>query len=96
MNWNEVRQAYPAQWLLIEALEARTLSDHQRELERIAVIEKCADGMDAMNKYRQLHRQHPRREFYFVHTARESLDIEERRWLGIRAGHETDNHGLWV
>jgi hypothetical protein len=24
------------------------------------------------------------REFYFVHTSREELDIVERQWLGIR------------
>jgi len=25
MLWNQVRQAYPSQWLIIEALEAQTM-----------------------------------------------------------------------
>jgi hypothetical protein len=41
-------------------------------------------GNAAMENYRRLHQQYPTREFYFVHTNREELDIRERRWLGIR------------
>ncbi len=37
-----------------------------------------------MGSYRRLHGCYPQRELYFVHTSREELDIEERRWLGIR------------
>lgn len=84
MQWLEVRKAYPNQWLIIEALQAHTSANHQRLLDKIAVIEKCADGNVAMKSYRQLHKQHPAREFYFVHTSREALDIRERQWLGIR------------
>jgi len=81
--WPQVRDAYPDQWLIIEALEAHTQSS-QRLLDRIAVIETCADGAAAMQSYQRLHREYPSREFYFVHTAREDLDIRERRWIGIR------------
>jgi hypothetical protein len=31
-----------------------------------------------MKSYRQLHAQHPEREFYFVNTSREELNIRER------------------
>jgi hypothetical protein len=88
MQWSEVRKTYPEQWLVIEALEAHT-EDDQRLLERIAVVELCPDGPGAMQSYRQLHRQYPTREFYFVHTGREILDIKERQWLGVRMGYET-------
>jgi len=37
-----------------------------------------------MLQYRRLHQQYPIREFYFVNTGRETLDIRERKWLGIR------------
>lgn len=84
MQWFEVRKAYPNQWLIIEALQAHTSPEHRRLLDKIAVIEKCADGKVAMKSYRQLHKQHPTREFYFAHTSREALDIRERQWLGIR------------
>ena len=89
MQWSEVRKAYPDQWLVIEALNAYTTPDRRRCLEGIAVIESCSDGNAAMEKYRNLHQQYPHREFYFVHTSREELDIHERQGLGIRRGHET-------
>ncbi|MBM3235582.1 hypothetical protein FJZ31_04720 [Candidatus Poribacteria bacterium] len=84
MQWSEVRKAYPNQWLIIEALQAHTTSDNRRLLDKIAIIERCTDGNAAMQIYRRLHQQYPTREFYFVHTNREELDIRERRWLGIR------------
>lgn len=84
MQWPEIRQAYPERWLIIEALEAHTY-DRQRILDSIAVIETCPDGATAMQRYQKLHHKYPHREFYFVHTQRESLDITERRWAGIRS-----------
>jgi hypothetical protein len=53
-------------------------------LDRIAVVEPCIDGATAMQSYQRLHREYPAREFYFVHTSREDLDIRERRWIGVR------------
>lgn len=84
MFWSDIRQAYPDQWLIIEALEAHTTANSQRELDKVAVIETCEDGSAALTRYRQLHLQYPTREFYFVHTSREELDIRERQWVGIR------------
>ena len=43
MKWAEIRQAYPQQWLIIEALEAHTTDEHRRILDRLAVLETCAD-----------------------------------------------------
>lgn len=83
MQWYEVREAYPNQWLIIEALQTHT-SDNRRLLDKIAIIERCTDGNAAMQSYRRLHQQYPTREFYFVHTIREELNIRERQWLGIR------------
>lgn len=88
MIWQEVRQLYPDQWLVVEALEAHTTSDNQRQLDRIAVIETCADGQTATQTYRRIHQQFPQREFYFLHTSREKLNIQERRWVGIRKGSD--------
>lgn len=83
MRWPEVRAMYPNRWLVIEALDAHT-EDQLRILDNIAVVEVCADSEAAMRAYRLLHQRHPTREFYFVHTSRENLDIKERRWVGIR------------
>lgn len=89
MRWQEVRDAYPEQWLVIEALEAHSENGH-RILDRIAVIEACADGPATMKRYGQLRRAHPQRELCFVHTSRDALDIEERLWLGVRGLRAAD------
>ncbi len=83
MQWSEIRSGYPEQWLVIEALAAHT-QGAQRLLDEIAVVEMAATGEDAFQRYRKLHQEYPAREFYFVHTSREELDIRERHWLGIR------------
>jgi hypothetical protein len=83
MTWQEVRKAYPDQWLVIEAIEAHT-EENRRLLDQISVVETSTDGAAALQAYERLHRAEPQREFYFVHTGRESLDIRERRWIGIR------------
>lgn len=84
MFWDEIRTIYPDQWLLIEALEAHTTPDHQRHLDRLVVIEPCADGRAALDSYRRYRQTYPGREFYFVHTSRITLDIREQQWVGIR------------
>lgn len=89
MQWQEVRFAYPDQWLIVEALAAHTEADSHRHLDKLAVIEPCADAKAAMQQYRSLHHQYPEREFYFVHTSRTELEILERQWLGIRKNNAT-------
>lgn len=84
MQWLDVRQAYPNEWLIIEALDAETTQDHMRNLKRISIIERYADGGAALQSYRRLHQQYPLREFYYVHSSREKLDIREQNWVGIR------------
>lgn len=86
MRWLDVRNAYPDRWLAIEALEAHSAENH-RILDRIAVIETCPDGTTAMQCYNELHRQHPQREFYFVHTSREMLEILESRSVSTWRSH---------
>lgn len=87
MLWSEIRKAYPDQWLVIEALEAHTTPGKQRQLDKVAVIEICDGGKAAMERYRHWHTLFPEREFYFVHTSRNELDIRERSWVGIRRDH---------
>lgn len=83
MQWQEIRERYPHQWLLVEAIDARS-SEGQRILEDLAVLETFPDGMSAMNGYRELHRRDPHRELYVLHTDREILEVTETHWLGIR------------
>jgi hypothetical protein len=93
MEWTEVRQAYPNEWPIIEALEAHTTPTHQRQLDKIAVVERCTDGSLAMLRYRHQHQQYPAREFYFIQTSREDIDIREQQWMGVRRGHAAVTEG---
>jgi len=83
MQWQDIRQYYPHQWLLVEAIIAHSTSG-KRVLEHLAVINAFPDSVTAMKRYTQLHRDTPERELYVFHTSRETLDILERQWLGIR------------
>ncbi len=83
MQWSEIRRHYPDEWLLIEAIEARS-ENGQRILDEIAVVASFDDSVAAMKRYTRLHHEAPQRELYVCHTEREELKIRERRWLGIR------------
>jgi len=87
MKWEEIRHHYPDQWLIVEAFEAETGPEQQRQIKRMGVVEQCSDGSHALARYRELHTEFPQREFYFVHTSQEVLDIKERTWIGIRSSH---------
>lgn len=86
MDWQQVKTQYPEQWLLVEALEAHTTDDHKRHLDQLAVVEQCTDGTSAFQRYQALHRKFPEREYYYVHTSRQELDIVEEVRLGPRLG----------
>lgn len=83
MRWQEVRQHYPQQWVLLESLQAHS-DGAQRVLDQVAVINSYHTSSEAMQAYQQLHQLSPDREMYVLHTSQEQLQIRERRWVGIR------------
>lgn len=83
MRWEEVRTHYHSQWLLVEAVKAHSKA-HKRILDELAVVNVFPNSQEAMQSYAQLHHQNPEREFYVLHTDRKTLDITERKWIGIR------------
>jgi hypothetical protein len=83
MKWQEIRDRYPQQWLLIEAIKAHTEHD-KRVLDQIAVLGAYSNSTTALQGYQQLHQEDPERELYVFHTSRTELDITERHWIGIR------------
>ena len=93
MKWSDVRFAYPDQWLVVEALAAHTTADSYRVPDNMAVLVSCADGQAAMQRYRALHLAYSGREFYYVHTSRESLRLREGQWLGVRRSDEAVAEG---
>ena len=79
MQWKQVREHYPQQWLLVEALHAHSIDD-QRILDDLAVLGFYTDSIIAMQAYQQFHHQAPQRELYVCHTTHKDLEITERRW----------------
>lgn len=55
----------------------------KRILDDLAVLETFGDVQDAMNAYKERHRQSPLRELYVLHTDRRELDITNLHWRGF-------------
>ncbi|MFZ5967411.1 MAG: hypothetical protein ACOYVK_09595 [Bacillota bacterium] len=84
MRWEDVKKTYPSQWVIIEAIEAKT-EGNKRIVDQITVVDVFNDDNNgALSKYVELHKIHPERELYVVHTSRPELDIKERRCAGVR------------
>ena len=83
MNWTNIRKTYPDKWVVIEGLDFHNKSD-RIYFDDISVLEIFDDGASAMDSYRKFHKRFPQREFYFIHTKHENLEIKERKWLGVR------------
>ena len=83
MTWSDIRIHYPGQWLLVEAIDARSEAG-KRIIDDLSVVERYSDSATAMRDYQKRHRESPQRELLVLHTDREDLDISERRWLGVR------------
>jgi hypothetical protein len=82
-SWDQVRQEYPDQWVIIQAMRSHSKLN-KRILDEIDVVNTFADGEKAMREYLKLHREDRSKELYVVHTNKEALDITEQKWLGIR------------
>lgn len=83
MTWQQIRERYPDQWLLVEAIEAHS-SEGRRVLDELTVVQEYPGGEEAMRGYLDRHRRSPERELYVLHTDRQTLEIDEREWLGLR------------
>lgn len=84
MKWEDIRQAFPEQWVLIEAVQAHTDDKSERVLEEITLLKRFSTSPDAMKAYQEIHRENPKREFYVLHTSRKDPDIIEKKWVGVR------------
>lgn len=84
MKWDDVCQAFPKQWVLIEAVQAYTNEKSERILEEVTPLMKFSNSPAAMKSYQELHRENPTREFYVLHTNRKNPGIIEKKWVGVR------------
>ncbi len=74
MIWQQVRETYPSQWVVLEAVEAHNV-ENKRIFENISVVNAVDDSLSAMKKYRVHHKKHPDRAFLFASTVNDKLDV---------------------
>jgi predicted transposase YdaD len=84
MKWKDIRQAFPEQWVLIEAIQAHTDNKSERVLDEIALLKRFSESPDAMKAYQEIHLEEPKRELYVLHTSRKEPNIIEKKWVGVR------------
>jgi hypothetical protein len=77
MRWKEVREQYPNEWVVCEALQSHS-EDGFCFIEEVAVIDRFEDSRVAMKRYYELHQDKPLREYGFFHTSRETLQLREK------------------
>ena len=75
MNWQELRKNYPSSWLVVEAIGAFTEND-QRVIPTLHFVAAFGSNWQvAWDHYKSLHLADKYREYYVLHTDRETLDI---------------------
>lgn len=83
MKWQEIRNQYPNQWVLVEALKANS-QNNKRKIQDMAVISEYDNSTKAWKGYKTLHLSNPSRELYIFHTSNEKIEVTEERFTGIR------------
>ena len=93
MKWSEIRQIYPErQWMVLEIL-ASHMESNRYLLDDVTVAEICPDSAVAFQTYRRLRQQYPARQFVFMCTDRETLDMEILPSIGVRRLHAARTEG---
>ncbi|GAX90014.1 hypothetical protein [Effusibacillus lacus] len=82
MKWQEVQERFPDEWIVFEAVKAHSEDGH-RCVDELIVIDRYNDSLDAMRRYKELHRDNPQKEYYFLHTSRRELRFQEI-WAGVK------------
>lgn len=83
MKWEQIREQYPEQWVLVEAISAYS-KDSIRHLEELSVISTFPESSPAWKEYKKLHLVDPSREYYIFHTDHETIEVKEQKFIGVR------------
>lgn len=83
MKWEQVRQQYPEQWVLIEAISGYS-EDSIRHIDEVSVVSTYSNSSLAWKEYKRLHLSNRSREYYIFHTDHEVLEITEQKFTGVR------------
>jgi hypothetical protein len=75
MDWQTIRAMYPSRWLVVEAIDAYT-EGNQRVIPHMEVVSVFEDDWhQAWEYYKKVHHEDRWREYYMLHTNRETLNI---------------------
>ena len=76
MTWHEIQEQYPSLWLIVEALDAKTV-DGERIWGSFNVIKPFQDSKRALSTYAQMRRKQPRREFHVFHADNPAPSVDD-------------------
>lgn len=82
MRWQDVQERFPNEWVVMEVMKAHSDSGY-RYIKDVVVIDRFESSLDAMDRYEELRKDQPEREYCFFHTSREKL-VARERYVGIR------------
>lgn len=83
MKYSEAREVYKNKWILFQAISAYS-EDGKRIVTDLAVLKSYDKGNDALRDYESYHKADKQKEYYVYNTTHETLEIEERAWIGVR------------
>lgn len=83
MKWEQIRELYPEQWVLVEAISAYS-ENSTRYIEELSVISNFLESTLAWKEYKKLHLADPSREYYIFHTDHETIEVKEQKFIGVR------------
>ncbi|QQK80829.1 hypothetical protein HUG20_13615 [Salicibibacter cibi] len=82
MRWQEVKKRFPNEWVVLEVIKAHSENGY-RYIEDVVIIDRFENSLEAMNRYEELRKDQPQREYCFFHTSRQNL-VARERYAGIR------------
>ncbi|SDI48139.1 hypothetical protein [Natribacillus halophilus] len=82
MRWQEVKKRFPNEWVVLEVIKAHSENGY-RYIEDVVIIDRFENSLEAMERYEELRKDQPQREYCFFHTSRQNL-VARERYAGIR------------
>lgn len=83
MKYSEAREVYKSKWILFQAVSAYS-ENGKRIVNDLAVLKSYDKGNEALKDYANYHKADKQKEYYVYNTTHETLEIEERVWVGVR------------
>lgn len=83
MLWKDISNQYSDSWLVIEAINAES-KNGQRKVSEASLVELYKESIDALKKYKQLHKENPNKELYVVYSGWKEILIDEMKYAGFR------------